>query len=637
MKKIPLSVLAAVAVASAYAERTGPWTKEQAWAWYDKQPWIRGCNYMPASAANRVDQWQAAGSEARFEEMEREFALAESIGFNAMRLIVEEQGFGVWYYEHDSFMANFERALEICAKHKIRAIVVLGNDCSRPKPLWKLPKPGPQPNDWGYHGGRKLSQHGSFPNAVGYTVLDDPELNPEFYRMCEELLVKYREDARILFWNVWNEPGNNNRGDVTGPYMRKLFGLAWKIDPLQPLAADVWEGEYGAPEDPIEARRIAGELSDIVSYHSYSPFAKQVKIVEKLKKLYGRPMINTEWLARTLGCDVFDCYPFFAQNRIGCTMWGFVAGKYQTYEPWEWMWNRIERDGTDAFPMQKWFHDLYRPSLRPYDPKEVEVIKNINAQMDAELKGESVRAKIVKAHKILAEDMWHEFRRTKFDFNGRTAWVVEPGRAPRKGTPWTWTMQWAESFVERTGVTDLLDKGFHHVTLEAFETRASDASLPEFAAFQKFLVEELGFSPKANLAGMSWGGFFSVRYAAAYPENVAKIYLDAPLLNFEGFGAPKDSIGPWTETVPADGNWREDLRMPVNKADAIAKAGIPVLLLWGGADRVVAPEVNCELFAARFKEAGGGIKEVKRDLYGHHPHGLDPDQTKTITDFFLKK
>ena len=94
-----------------FAERQGPWPKERAWEWYRAQPWIRGCNYMPASCANRVDQWQELGSEERFAEMDRELAVAESIGFNTLRILVELQGFGVWLEEHDGFMARFERCL----------------------------------------------------------------------------------------------------------------------------------------------------------------------------------------------------------------------------------------------------------------------------------------------------------------------------------------------------------------------------------------------------------------------------------------------------------------------------------------------------------------------------------------------
>ena len=623
-------------VVGAFAERTGPWSKEKAWAWYNAQPWMRGCNYMPASAANRVDQWQELGSEERFKEVDRELALAASIGFNTLRILVEEQGFGVWYHDHDGFMTRFDRMLSIMERHGIRAIVVLGNDCSRPKELWKLPAPGPQPCDWGYHGGRKLSQHGSFPGAIGYTSLDDPELNPKFFQMCEELLMKYRDDDRIAFWNLWNEPGNNGRGKITAPHLQKLFELGWRIDPKQPLAADLWGGAYGAADDKNEAQKVAGACSDIVSYHSYRPLASQVELVKRLKTLYGRPMVNTEWLARILGCEVFDCYPFFAQNRIGCMCWGFVAGKYQTYEPWEGMWREVERGGGQHYDLSKWFHDLFRPSLRPYDPKEVDVIKNVNAQMDAERTGESIRGKIVKTRKIVAEDMWQGFRRTKFDFNGRTAWVVEPSRAPRAGVPWTWTMQWAEAFVDRTGVPDLLRQGFHHVTLEAFDLRANDEGVAQFAEFQKFLVSELGFAPKADLVGMSWGGFFSVRYAAAHPANVAKIYLDAPLLNFDGFGSDPNRIGPWGAVAPTDGNWGAVPGMPVNQAEAIAKAGIPVLLLYGGQDQTVLPAKNCELFATRFKEAGGKIEVNKRGLFGHHPHGVDPDKTGLITKFFMR-
>jgi len=251
----------------------------------------------------------------------------------------------------------------------------------------------------------------------------------------------------------------------------------------------------------------------------------------------------------------------------------------------------------------------------------------------AEGAGQSVREKIAKNHKILSEGKWQGYQRTKFDFNGRTAWVVEPSIVPLPGKPWTWTMQWAEAYVDHTGVPDLLGKGFHHATLEAFDLRATEEGLEQFAQFQKFLVDELGFAPKVNLVGLSWGGFFSTRYTAKYPANVAKIYLDGPLLNFDGFSGN----GPWAEIPPADGNWGTDPRMPVNMAETIAKAGIPILLLYGGQDQTVNPAKNCELFATRFKEAGGKIDVIKRGLYGHHPHGVDPDKTAPITNFFLSK
>jgi pimeloyl-ACP methyl ester carboxylesterase len=250
----------------------------------------------------------------------------------------------------------------------------------------------------------------------------------------------------------------------------------------------------------------------------------------------------------------------------------------------------------------------------------------------------SLAAMIARDHKVSGQDVWCGHRRTMFVFKGRKAWVVEPSVAPLEGRPWTWTMQWATAFVPRTGVPALLSRGFHHVTIELFDTRMDDSGVAAAAEFQKYLVEKLGFAPKANLVGMSWGGFFSVRYAAAHPDNVRRIYLDAPLLNFTGFKAAGSArgIGSWFASRPAGGDWTSDPRMPGNMAGAVAKAGIPVLLLYGGKDVVVPPDENCRRFAAAFKAAGGKIEVHERPSYGHHPHGADPGGLAVITDFFTK-
>jgi len=635
LKRQVLSLAVACTCALAWAERQGSWTKDQAWQWYKAQPWIRGCNYMPASCANRVDQWQEYGSEARFAEMEREMEQMRKDGFNAVRIIIGDLGFAVWRAERDGMMKRFERMLEICERNGVRVVLVLGNDCSRPKQMWSLPKMGEQSWDLGYHGGRKQSQHGSFPGQVGYTAVDDPKLCEEFFEMCGEFLSKYAHDKRILFWNLWNEPGNNGRGKVSARHIRRLFELAWKINPDQPLSADIWTNEGNWTNGVAEA--VGAELNDIVSYHTYSEPGEQNAYANRLAMRFGRPMVCTEWLARPFGCSVQKVYPLFAQKRIGCMMWGYVNGKYQTHEPWEGTWRQYEEhpERMKSYDFTKWFHDLYRPSLRPYDPHEIAIIRRINAEMDAERNGQSLRAKIAKSHRITGEGMWYGYRRTKFDFKGRNAWIVEPSVEPLKGRPWSWTIQWAEAFVDRTGVPDLLKDGYHHVTIDLFDTRMNDAGVAAAAEYQEFLVKGLGFAPRANLIGMSWGGFFSTRYAAAHPENVAKICYDAPLLTFDGFGNPDyGRIGAWANEKPADGVWENDPRMPVNMAGKIAAAKIPILLLYGGLDQIVPPALNCELFLKRFQASGGQAKVERRDLFGHHPHGLDPDKTGMIVEFF---
>ena len=246
--------------------------------------------------------------------------------------------------------------------------------------------------------------------------------------------------------------------------------------------------------------------------------------------------------------------------------------------------------------------------------------------------------RIAAKHPVKAVDIWCGGQRTVFDFDGYDAWVVEPpeGTAVADGKPWTWTMQWRTAFVSRTGVPQLLRKGWHHVSIDTFTNRMDETGLAVSQRFQAYLVNELGFAPKAHLIGMSWGGFFSTRYAAHYPQNVAKIFLDCPLLNLGGRcgrAAGEDEIGVWAKLKPE--NWIDDPRMPINLAKPIADAKIPVLLAYGGADDVLAPNLNSEIFIPRFKAAGGDIQVIYRKAYGHHPHGFEESET-TIKDFFEK-
>ena len=241
-----------------------------------------------------------------------------------------------------------------------------------------------------------------------------------------------------------------------------------------------------------------------------------------------------------------------------------------------------------------------------------------------------IKARVGKDHKVVAVDKFHGFDRVVFDFDGYEAWVVCPVGETRKGTPWTWCMQWATAFVPRTNVPQMLRDGYHHVTINTFAHRMDETGLKVSAAFQKYLVEKLGFAPKAYLIGMSWGGFFSVRYATNYPDNVAKIYMDAPLLCFKDF---RHGVGPWEKCAPADGDWSKCPEMPLNMAERLAARDIPVLVLYGGMDTTCPPDRNCEPFMERFRAAGGDLTVVKRGLYAHHPHGVE-ESDDSIKRFF---
>ncbi len=360
------------------------WSEERAWKWYNSRPWIRGCNFMSSDCANRIDQWQSLGFEERLATTERELELAAQTGFNSIRIIPE---FIVWREEHDGFMERFERYIEMAARYGISCMVVLGNDCMQPKlEGWKPQTLGEQHYDWGYHGGRKLSQHGTF-NVPGYHLLDEPELAAEHYEMVREIVTKYKDDERIVMWDVFNEPGNSNRGNMSLPHLKKYFEIIREIDPIQPLTVGIWR-DFSKLSDMSELSdilRYSVENSDIISYHNYGSYQNNIVIINELKKL-GRPIVNTEWLARCMHNNVQEMFPLFFIERIGCYCWGFVAGKYQTYEPWNSVWDRYEKNPDIDYDFTKWFHDLYRPSLHPYDPREIEIIKRFSALADEERK-----------------------------------------------------------------------------------------------------------------------------------------------------------------------------------------------------------------------------------------------------------
>ena len=263
----------------------------------------------------------------------------------------------------------------------------------------------------------------------------------------------------------------------------------------------------------------------------------------------------------------------------------------------------------------------------------------------AESAGTEISAKIAGRHRVSGTDVWYGCRRTVFDFEGYEAWVVEPpeGVKVAGGNPWTWTMQWATAYVERTSVPRLVkERGWRHATIITYKDKMDGHGLEVSARFQKYLVEELGFAKKANLIGMSWGGFFSTRYAVTYPENVARVYLDAPLLCFADFDPSAGETanprhGPWAQMAPKDGKWSADPRMPLNMAERFAKTGIPVFLVYGGQDESCPPATNAEPFIGRFKAAGGerNLKVLYRPYFGHHPHGVELNDN-AIIDFLTR-
>jgi hypothetical protein len=229
--------------------------------------------------------------------------------------------------------------------------------------------------------------------------------------------------------------------------------------------------------------------------------------------------------------------------------------------------------------------------------------------------------------------MWHGFRRHHLSVSGRLAFVVDP-ETVADGAPWIWRATfWG--FSPDVDVA-LLTQGFHLGYVETEDMYGSPRALAIWDEFYR-LARERGLSAKPVLEGISRGGLYAYRWAEAHPEQVSAILGDAPVCDFRswpkgqsGTGSPADWLA--LEKEYGFGSDEEALRFPDNPVDRLeplARAGVLLVHVYGEADRVVPPDENTLLVAARYRALGGRIELFPKPGVGH-VHGLR-DVTPLVT------
>ena len=320
------------------------WSKEQALQWYQGQPWLVGCNFTPSTASNQLEFWQKETFDPA--TIDRELGFAADLGMNTVRVYLHDL---LWANDRDGFIDRFDHFLDIAAKHDIRPMIVVFDDC------WNhFPEYGPQPEpEDGVHNSRWVQ-------SPGEAIVLDPSQWPPLEDYLKGLMKEFGNDRRVLMWDLYNEPGNQDLHELSIPFLRQVWIWALEARPSQPLSIDCWF--HDAAVDQINLN-----LSDVITFHHYNGPRELRKRIEILSQ-YGRPMICTEYMARTRGSTFFSDMPVFKQHRIGCYNWGLVAGRTNTIYQWD-----IPLDHEPDI----WFHDILRPDGSPYDEKEVEFIKKI--------------------------------------------------------------------------------------------------------------------------------------------------------------------------------------------------------------------------------------------------------------------
>ena len=365
-------MLIVLAVTPAGWPQSERWSEAKANAWYRQQPWLVGANFMPADAVNELEMWQAATFDPQ--EIDREFAWAEGLGMNTMRVFLHDL---LWEQDPKGFQQRIDQFLSIAQKHHIRPIFVLFDSCWDPNP-----KLGPQhPPIPGVHNSRWVQ-------SPGKEALRDPSQYPRLKAYVQGVVGAFAHDPRVLAWDVWNEPDNDNESsygkielsnkeELVLPLLRQVFAWARAMHPMQPLTSGVWQGDWKSLDKASPMARLQLSESDVISFHNYGwpeDFEGKVRELEQ----FHRPLLCTEYMARGAGSTFDTILPIAKKYDVGAINWGLVAGKIQTYLPWD-SWQRPYIH--EKPPL--WFHDVFYPDGRLYRPREGEILRNLTADPES--------------------------------------------------------------------------------------------------------------------------------------------------------------------------------------------------------------------------------------------------------------
>ncbi len=350
------------------AAADGRWSAERANRWYAGQPWPVGANYLPASAINQLEMWNADSFDPV--QIDKELGWAKQFGMNVMRVYLHDL---LHQEDPEGLKRRMDQFLGIAAKHDIRIMFVLFDSCWNPDPALGRqhpPIPGVHNSGW--------------VQSPSRTALVDPAQDARLRRYVEDIVGHFANDSRIIAWDVWNEPDNNGGGSYNDDQLAEeqvridallpqVFQWARSRNPTQPLTSGVWIGKDWSPGaatlTSIQRTQLA--QSDVITFHNYEWPEQFEQRLAQLKP-YGRPIICTEWLARSAGSNVETILPIARRENVGMINWGFVDGKSQTRFPWD-SW---ERPYTLQEPVV-WFHDLLRRDGTPYRAREAEVFREM--------------------------------------------------------------------------------------------------------------------------------------------------------------------------------------------------------------------------------------------------------------------
>jgi len=337
-----------------------PWSKEKVWAWYKNISPIKGCSYIPRTAVNTLEMWQKETFDPA--TIDQELGWAQKAGYNSVQVFLP---YTVWQDQPHDFMNRLDEFFSIADKHGISCMPVLFDDAYFSGKL--EPVLGKQ--DKALVG----VFNGGWVPSPGYSMVLDQSQWPDLEKYVKTIASRYKDDKRVLIWNVYNKPGPYLDSTTSFPLAKAALGWIRQVNPIQPVTVSVWENQ--------ESKQFL-KMSDVVSIDDYD----ENNFKEFFTGSYRdckRPIIVTDFLMRTVRENCKDRLALFSEYNVGWYNWGLVAGRTQNYH-----FIRFTEDGgtPKAERLPSYFrptpflqiHDVFWQDGTPYDPEEIELIKKFS-------------------------------------------------------------------------------------------------------------------------------------------------------------------------------------------------------------------------------------------------------------------
>ena len=208
-----------------------------------------------------------------------------------------------------------------------------------------------------------------------------------------------------------------------------------------------------------------------------------------------------------------------------------------------------------------------------------------------------------------------------FEVAGRTAFLIAPATRPEdQKTPWVWyapTLPNLPGSAEKWMFQKFLDAGIAIAGIDVGESYGSPKGREQYAALYLELTTKRGYSPKPVLLARSRGGLMTLSWAADNPDKVGGFAGIYPVCNLSSYpGLAK--AAPAYDMTKDELESRLDRFNPVDRLDALARAGVPLFAIHGDVDKLVPLEANSQLMESRYKRAGGTMQLIVPPGQGHN-------------------